>query len=77
MLQLKVRFKTIILNIARADMPSDHISNFLCDLIQDETYYPEDYFWDFEKEKLEFNTFLFFFKLLFLTYVYLFYYYFF
>jgi hypothetical protein len=58
MLQLKVRFKAIILNIAKSPMPEQHITNYLVSLIDEERCFPDDYFYQFEKDELDFDRFI-------------------
>lgn len=54
-LQLKVRAAYILKSLAQAPMPNAYLTAFLLSLLEDGKYFPENYFWPGEREKLEFD----------------------
>lgn len=55
MIQLKVRVKAIVQNIVNAGLPPPHVTKFLGLLIEDGHYFKKDFFFESEKQLLDFN----------------------
>ena len=47
--------KAVIQNIVNAGVPPPHVTKFLGVLIEDGHYFKKDFFFDCEKQKLDFN----------------------
>lgn len=43
------------MGVANSEMPSARITDYLITLIEDNNYFPEDFFWDHERDVLEFD----------------------
>jgi hypothetical protein len=56
MMQLKVRIKCIMQGLTSAEMPPDNITDFLITLIDEDNYFPEDYLYEYEIDRMEFNS---------------------
>lgn len=49
--------KAVIQNIVNAGVPPPHVTKFLGVLIEDGHYFKKDFFFDCEKNKLDFNRY--------------------
>lgn len=54
--QLKVRLRTIVLNMLEAEAPPDHIMKLLLTLLDDNNYFEDDFLFACEKSRLETNS---------------------
>jgi len=56
MLQLKVRVTSIVRGICGLELPSPHVCEFLKNLISDGNFFRDGFLFDFEQQRLEFNS---------------------
>jgi hypothetical protein len=56
MMQLKVRIKCIMQGLTSAEMPPDNITDFLVTLIDEDNYFPDDYLFGYERDRMEFDS---------------------
>lgn len=52
---IQVRLRGAILNIAKSEMPSDFVTDFLVTLVDDNNYFTAGLLWESEVSNLEFT----------------------
>ena len=50
-----MRVKSIVKCVTAMEMPPDNITDFLVGLVEEGNYFPPEFLWKCETEKLEFN----------------------